>query len=226
MKKLAKVPLTHQPGERWTYGLNMDLLGYLIEVISGQPLDQFFKIRIFDPLGMKDTYFYLPASKHSRLVIVAGENEQREAIPLSDSVISLNGNININYPLTKGTLYAGGAGLVSTAFDYAIFMQMLLNNGTYNGKRLLSPKAVTMMRSEQFAPAYWNDKVMGLAFSIYTDKSVPKSAPSAGSYEGGGFFSSSFWIDPEKKIVAQIFLNQFGGTHGDIHNKFKVLVYA
>ena len=226
MKALAKLPLVHQPGEKWTYGLNSDLLGYLIEVVSGQTLDAFFRTRIFEPLGMKDAYFYLPKEKYSRLVRLSTENEKKESILMTENEFNLNGSVVVDYPKTNGTLFSGGGGLSCTALDYGIFMQMLLNNGEYNGKRLLSPTAVTMMRSPQFQPAYWDDKAMGLGVGIYTEKSVAKTPPSAGSFEWGGFFSSSFWVDPEKKVIAQLFINQFPHSHGEIHNKFKVLVYG
>ena len=226
MKKLATLPLLHQPGEKWTYGLNCDLLGYLIEVISGKTLDAFFRTRIFEPLGMKDTYFYLPKEKYNRLVRVSTENENKESVLLKDAEFNLNGNVVVDYPNTDGRLYSGGGGLSSTALDFGIFMQMLLNKGEYNGKRLLSPTSVKMMCSPQFQPAYWDDKVMGLGFGLYTEKSVAKTPPSAGSFEWGGFFSSSYWVDPEKKIIAQLFINQFPHSHGEIHNKFKVLVYG
>lgn len=226
MKKLAKLPLMHQPGEKWTYGLNMDLLGYLVEVVSGQSLDEFFRKRIFEPLGMKDTYFYLPKEKHNRLVRVSTENEKKESILFKETHFELNGRSTVDYPNANGKLYSGGAGLASTAYDYGLFMQMLLNGGTYNGKRLLSPTTVKMMHSPQFQPAYWDDKYMGLGVGIYTEKSIAKTPPGPGSFEWGGFFSSSFWVDPEKKIIAQLFINQFPHSHGEIHNKFKVLVYG
>ncbi|MCR6719253.1 MAG: beta-lactamase family protein [Chitinophagaceae bacterium] len=226
MKTLGKLPLMHQPGEKWTYGLNIDLLGYLIEVVSGQSLDEFLRTRIFEPLGMKDTYFFLPKSKYNRLVKVASENEEKESVFMKDRYFTMNGTVDVEYPATEGTFFSGGGGLNCTALDYGIFMQMLLNNGEYNGKRILSPTTVTMMRSPQFHPAYWDDKFMGLGVGIYTEKSVPKTPPSPGSFEWGGFFSSSFWVDPEKKIIAQLFINQFPHSHGEIHNKFKVLVYA
>ena len=224
MKKLGSLPLLHQPGEQWTYGLNTDLLGYLVEVVSGMSLDEFFSKRIFVPLGMKDTYFYLPKEKHNRLAVLYTENEQKQIVKAPDH-LNINGDFVSDYPNLAGTYFSGGGGLSSTAMDFAIFMQMLLNGGEYNGKRLLSRSAVTMMTVSQYDKLNWPDNKMGLGFSIATEKSLASSPLSPGSFSWGGMFSSSYWIDPKEKIVAQLFLNQYPQSHGEIHDKFKVLVY-
>ena len=224
MKKLGSLPLLHQPGEQWTYGLNTDLLGYLVEVVSGMSLDEFFSKRIFVPLGMKDTYFYLPKEKHNRLAILYTENEQKQIVKAPDH-LNINGDFVSDYPNLAGTYFSGGGGLSSTAMDFAIFMQMLLNGGEYNGKRLLSRSTVTMMTVSQYDKINWPDNKMGLGFSIATEKSLASSPLSPGSFSWGGMFSSSYWIDPKEKIVAQLFLNQYPQSHGEIHDKFKVLVY-
>ncbi len=224
IKILGTLPLLHQPGEKWTYGLNTDILGYLVEVLSGVSLDEFFRTRIFEPLGMKDTYFYLPKEKYSRLVKLNTEDKNREVVIMKESP-NLSGRVNKDYPAAPGTYYSGGGGLSSTALDYAIFMQMLVNNGEYNGKRILSPFAVRMMTTSQYDKINWPDTKMGLGFSLYTDKSVARSPLSPGSFEWGGMFSSTYWIDPKEKLVAQLFLNQYPNSHGEIHDKFKVAVY-
>ena len=224
MKKLGSLPLLHQPGEKWTYGLNTDLLGYLVEVVSGMSLAEFFKTRIFEPLGMKDTYFYLPKEKYGRLATLYAEDSLRHVIKAA-AEFDIKGDFNSNYPATQGTYFSGGGGLSSTALDYAIFMQMLLNDGEYNGKRILSRAAVKMMTVSQYDKLNWPENKMGLGFSLSTEKSLAVSPLSPGSFEWGGMFSSSYWIDPKEKIVAQLFLNQFPQSHGEIHDKFKVLVY-
>ncbi len=224
MKTLGSLPLFHQPGEQWTYGLNTDLLGYLVEVVSGMSLDEFFSKRIFGPLGMKDTYFYLPKEKHNRLAILYTENEQKQIVKASHQ-LNINGEFVSDYPVLAGTYFSGGGGLSSTAMDFAIFMQMLLNGGVYNGKRLLGRSTITMMTVSQYDKLNWPDNRMGLGFSIATEKSLASSPLSPGSYSWGGMFSSSYWIDPKEKIVAQLFLNQYPQSHGEIHDKFKVLVY-
>ncbi len=224
MKKLGSLPLLHQPGEQWTYGLNTDLLGYLVEVISGMSLDDFFRKKIFEPLGMKDTYFYLPKEKFNRLVTLYTEDSLKQVIKAAAS-FDIKGDFTTNYPATPGTYFSGGGGLSSTALDYAIFMQMLLNGGEYNGKRILSRSSVSMMTVSQYDKLNWPENKMGLGFSISTEKSVAVSPLSPGTFAWGGMFSSSYWIDPKEKIVAQLFLNQYPQSHGEIHDKFKVLVY-
>jgi CubicO group peptidase (beta-lactamase class C family) len=224
MKKLGSLPLLHQPGEQWTYGLNTDLLGYLVEVVSGISLDDFFRRKIFEPLGMKDTYFYLPKEKFSRLVTLYTEDSLKQVIKAAAS-FDIKGDFTTNYPATAGTYFSGGGGLSSTALDYAIFMQMLLNDGEYNGKRILSRSTVKMMTVSQYDKLNWPENKMGLGFSLSTEKSVAVSPLSPGTFAWGGMFSSSYWIDPKEKIVAQLFLNQYPQSHGEIHDKFKVLVY-
>jgi CubicO group peptidase (beta-lactamase class C family) len=225
MKKLGSLPLFHQPGEKFTYGLNTDLLGYLVEVVSGMPLDKFFSSRIFEPLGMKDTYFYLPKEKYSRLATLYTEDSTEHAVKMSDH-ISINGDFNSDYPNTEGTYFSGGGGLSSTAYDYAVFMQMLLNGGEFNGKKLLSRTAVRMMTSNQIgALSLSHGDKFGLGFEIVTPESSAYTPASAGTFSWGGMFSSNYWIDPKEKIVVQVFLNIFPNHHGDLHDKIKTLVY-
>lgn len=226
MKILGTLPIFHQPGEKWTYGLNTDVLGYVIEVVSGTSLDAFFRQRIFEPLGMKDTYFYLPSSKHNRLVTLYTENKEK-ALTKMPATSPLNGTFHANYPASAGTYFSGGGGLSSTAYDYALFMQMLLNEGEYNGKRLLSKAAVRLMTSNQIGSlSMWNGNKFGLGFEFIPESNGGRSVLSPGSYYWGGMFSSSYWIDPKERIVAQFFLNQYPNSHADIHEKFKALVYA
>lgn len=225
MKLLGSLPLFHQPGEKWTYGLNNDLLGYLIEVISGQSLDQFFAKRIFEPLGMKDTYFYLPAAKRQRLATLYTEDANGKVIK-APPTMSLNGEMITDYPAMEGTYFSGGGGLSSTAYDYAVFMQMLLNGGTYNGKQLLSPAAVRLMHTNQIGTIPFNGNAFGLGFEIIAEANAGKKLASVGTYSWGGMFSSSYWIDPKEKIVAQLFLNQYPTSHGELHDKFQTLVYS
>jgi CubicO group peptidase (beta-lactamase class C family) len=224
MKKLGAMPLFHQPGEKWTYGLNTDLLGYLVEVVSGQSLADFFSKNIFEPLGMNDTYFYLPKEKYNRLATLYTEDSTKH-IKKMDEYLDLNGKMYRDYPATAGTYYSGGGGLSSTAYDYAIFMQMLLNEGIYNGKRVLSRISVKMMTENQIGDIDFGDEKFGLGFGLHTEKGAGKTPVSVGSFDWGGMFSSSYWIDPKEKIVAQLFLNQFPNSHGEIHNKFKAMVY-
>ena len=226
MKKLGALPLFNQPGERFTYGLNTDVLGYLIEVVSGMPLDQFFKQRIFEPLGMNDTYFYLPASKQARLIALSTEDERKKLGKAADT-LTMNGTFYSNFPNSNGTYFSGGGGLSSTALDYSIFMQMLLNSGQYNGKRILSPASIRMMTANQIGPlTVGKGDKFGLGFEIVPQENEGKTPLSVGSFFWGGMFSSTYWIDPKEKIVAQLFINQYPMSHGEIHDKFKAMVYA
>ncbi|MFI5155535.1 MAG: serine hydrolase domain-containing protein [Chitinophagales bacterium] len=224
MKVLGGMPLFNQPGEKWTYGLNDDVLGYLIEVVSGISFDTFLKKNIFEPLGMKDTYFYLPREKHSRLAMLYTEDSTQHIVKALEHS-QINGDFYRDYPNMQGTYFSGGGGLSSTAYDYAIFMQMMINGGEYNGKRLLSRNTVRMMTMNQIGNLELGDNKFGLGFAIVTEAGSAKSPAPAGTYTWGGMFSSSYWIDPKDKIVAQLFLQLFPNSHADIHDKFKVLVY-
>ncbi len=225
MKKLGSLPLFHQPGEKFTYGLNTDLLGYLVEVVSGKSLSDFFRTMIFEPLGMKDTYFYLPKEKQGRLATLYTEDSTKHAVKMEPH-ISINGDFDRDYPNSDGTYYSGGGGLSSTAYDYAVFMQMLLNGGTYNGKKILSRNSVRMMTTNQINDlVVGNGDKFGLGFEVVTEKGSAHSPRQTGSFSWGGMFSSSYWIDPKEKIVAQLFLNIFPNSHGELHEKFQVMVY-
>lgn len=224
--KIARLPLEFQPGERWSYGLNIDVLGHLIERVSKQPLDKFLRQYILDPLSMNDTWFYLPSDRRSRLVALHGEDSTGKLYRMTKMTLP-DGSENLpDYPNENGRMFAGGAGLVSTAYDYAIFMQMILNGGIYNGKRVLSANSVGLMTTNQIGDLSVGNNKFGLGFAVYTQKSKAQFGVSAGSNDWGGAFSSSYWIDPEKKIVAQMFINQFPNSHAEIHDKFKVQVYS
>jgi CubicO group peptidase (beta-lactamase class C family) len=222
IKKLGSLPLVHNPGEKWTYGLNTDVLGYLIEVVSGMSLNDYFRKRIFEPLGMKDTYFYIPKEKQSRLAMLHGKDAADMPAELT-----LNGVFLRDYPnAAGGSFYSGGGGLVSTAYDYAIFMQMLLNGGDYNGKRLLSPATVHLMTINQIGDlSPGRSAKFGLGFQIVTEADEARNTVPLGTFSWGGMFASSYWIDPKNKIVAQFVLQNYPLSRGDIAEKFKVAVY-
>lgn len=222
MKVLAKLPLSFQPGEKWQYGLNSDLLGCLIEVISGMSLEDFFSAYIFKPAGMNDTYFNVPPSKHKRLATVYTEDEKKNIIPWSHSFR----NIDPDYPMMKMKYYSGGAGLSSTAFDYAIFMQMLLNGGVYNGKRILSRRSVELMTTSQLAPGMFWGGQMGLGFGITSEESAAKGPRYAGSFSWGGYYGTTYWADPKAGLVCLFLTQQTPNSHGDVEQKFESLVYA
>jgi CubicO group peptidase (beta-lactamase class C family) len=225
MNRLAKLPLMHQPGEKWTYGLNSDLLGCLVEVISGMSLNDFFRTKIFQPLGMNDTYFFIPQEKANRLVNLYREDSTGHLVKAEGKM--LNGPTLSNYPLLNSTYYSGGAGLSSTIYDYGIFLQMLLNNGRYNGKRLLSRNSVRIMTMNQIGEVpYRGDDKFGLGFQIVTDKSSGRMPAQAGTYSWGGAFATSYWVDPKEKMVLLFYRQLQGSTHGDVVEKFRALVYG
>ncbi len=228
--KLAGLPLFNQPGEKFQYGLNTDVLGYLVEVLSGIPLDKFLSERIFKPLGMKDTYFFIPKEKQSRLVNLYQQDSQGQ-LRLQDSVIKLNGNFYRDFPKTpNGSYFSGGAGLSSTAYDYAIFGQMMINGGEYNGTRIISPHTVRMMTRNQIGDIpMWgnpnNPNRFGLGFGVYTEKSESAYPVYAGTYDWAGMFASHFWVDPKAKVVAVFMRNVWPTTQWDFGDRVKVLVY-
>lgn len=222
IKQLAVLPLIHHPGERFTYGLNCDVLGYLVEVVSGKSFDVFMKERIFDPLGMKDTYFYVPEEKKDRLVIVHRETENGLE-PWGDSRFR---GISADYPLANGTYFSGGAGLSSTITDYAAFLQMLLNKGELNGKRILAEHTVDLMIRNQIGDLNLGQNKFGLGFEITTNEGQGRMGVSEGSFAWGGFFGTTYWADPEEKLVCLLFSQQWPFSHGEISDKFRVLVYS
>lgn len=217
IKILGKLPLTHQPGEKWTYGLNVDVVGYLVEIFSGEKLDQYLKRHIFEPLGMNDTWFYLPSEKQGRFVKVNTEDRSRHVRSMPQDYV--------NYPLLNGTYFAGGAGLSSTTKDYAIFLQMLLNKGEYNGKRLLSRRTVELMTTNQIGELDLGRNKFGLGFEITTAYGQAQLGVSEESFSWGGYFGTTYWADPKERLVCLLFMQQSPLSHGEIENRFKAMVY-
>ncbi|MET0571315.1 MAG: serine hydrolase domain-containing protein [Pedobacter agri] len=223
INKLGSLPLALQPGQKWQYSLSMDVLGRLVEVVSGLNLDQYFKEKIFIPLGMNDTYFALPKDKQARLATVYTEDAVTKTVkPWKDGTFP---GATINYPINGNGYFAGGAGLVSTSNDYGKFLQMLLNNGELNGKRVLSKRSVALMITNQLGNIPFGDNYFGLGFEIISEKGSRKLGQSAGSYGWGGFFGSTYWVDPQKKIVGQIYIQQWPFSHGQLSDQFKSLIY-
>ncbi|MBT2563133.1 beta-lactamase family protein [Pedobacter sp. ISL-68] len=223
INKLGTLPLVQNPGERFTYSLSIDVLGRLVEVVSGLSLDVFLRQRIFKPLGMEDTYFNLPVNKQSRLVQVYTEDKETSK-PVLWKDDTFPGS-TINYPINNNGYYAGGAGLVSTIKDYAIFLQMYLNGGEYNGHRILSRHTVEIVTKNQIGEIPFGDDKFGLGFQITTEKGNAKLGLSEGSFSWGGFFATSYWADPKEKISGLLFLQQWPFKHSELSDKFKVLVY-
>ncbi len=225
MNRLAKLPLMHQPGEKWTYGLNTDLLGCLVEVISGINLAEFFRTRIFEPLGMTDTYFSIPKNKSWRLVKLYREDSTGKLNKAESDL--LNGKtVTSDYPLEGSTYYSGGAGLSSTIYDYAVFLQMLLNNGIHDGKRILSRNSVRMMTMNQIGDLSRGDDKFGLGFQVITDRGSARTPSNTGTFSWGGAFSTSYWVDPKEKMVFLFYRQLQSSTHGDVVEKFRAMLYG
>jgi CubicO group peptidase (beta-lactamase class C family) len=222
IKKLAKLPLHHNPGENFTYSEGLDVLGYFIEIVSGMPFDEFLKTHIFDPLGMNDTRFYLPENKADRLVAVQQKVDDKwEKYPVTF--------YDTDYPI-KGakTYFAGGAGLSSTAKDYATFLQMYLNGGEYNGVRLLSRKTVDVILSNQIGNIWGDhsDTKFGLAFELVTEAGQNKGGlGSAGTFNWGGYFNTQYFADPKENIIGIIMKQTQGPVNDQTGWKFRQLVF-
>ena len=225
MKILGSLPLFHQPGEKFTYGLNTDVLGYLVEVVSGMNLKDFLHKRIFEPLGMKDTWFYLPAGKQNRLAMLYTEDTATKMPVKMPEKLSLYGDMYRDYPKMNGTYYSGGAGLSSSIYDYAIFLQMLLNGGEYNGKRLLSHNSVRMMTMNQIGDISRGPNKFGLGFGITTEKGSAQLPTQEGTFEWGGMFATTYWVDPKEKLIGLIYRNIWPTSWGNLGNLYKVMVY-
>jgi CubicO group peptidase (beta-lactamase class C family) len=219
IKILGTLPLKHVPGERFTYGLNTDVLGYLVEIWSGMSFDQFLKKRIFDPLGMKDTWFYLPSDKQNRLVPLYSGRDGK----LAKQTSTAYDNVNPDYPKLKGTYFSGGAGLSSTAEDYARFLQLFINQGQFNNVRLLSRKTVELMLTNQIPGL--SASPFGLGFGLETSSNDHVSVVSLGTFSWGGAFNTHYWADPKEKIIGLIFTNIYETSHWNIGDKFEVLTY-
>ena len=216
IKRLAALPLNGQPGEVYQYGYSTDVLGYLVEVISGMPLDRFFAERIFGPLKMNDTSFFLPPEKAARLVPVYG----------IDAKGVLGRGDQGDFVTGPRKCFSGGAGLLSTAGDYARLLQMFLNEGELDGVRLLSPKSVELMRANHTGAKYAGDTgAFGLGFWVMPDVGAFGELGSVGSYGWGSAYFPQYVVDPKEKIVALLMTQLRPAGGNDLNQKFKVMLY-
>ena len=218
MKEFAKLPLQAEPGSKWIYGDSLDVLGYLVERVSGQGLDAFIKERILDPLGMRDTHYWPPESKQSRraVLVVNGEDDSAR--------ISRE-------PIEAGqarTFISGASGLHTTAADYWRFCQMLLNGGEFGGKRLLGPRTVDLISDNHLerGTAFRPGLGFGLGFAVVTDRGRAGLPYSEGSFYWGGSQGTVFWIDPSEELVGILMVQVRPGGHLRLREKFGALVYS
>jgi CubicO group peptidase (beta-lactamase class C family) len=220
VRKLATAPLAHQPGTTWAYGYSTDVLGRLVEAVSGMPLDRFFESRIFQPLAMVDTGFHVPESKWDRLVTLDAPNADQ-------TVRRSEGPAQDGFKKPPGW-FSGGGGLVSTTRDYARFCQMLLNEGELYGVRILSKQAVQAMRTDclgdlpRSGPLLPKEYGFGLTFAIATSTG---DLGTKGTYRWGGAAGTRFWIDPEKDLFGIFMVNILPHTGLNYGDEFRKLVY-
>jgi CubicO group peptidase (beta-lactamase class C family) len=222
---LGKIPLLYQPGSRWVYSVSVDVLGRLVEVISGMPLDTFLAERMFTPLGMKDTFFQVPADKVSRF----GTNHNRNR---EGQLTVMDRPADSNYT-KEVTFFSGGGGLVSTAMDYLRYSQMMLNGGSLNGVQIVSPKTVELMASNHLQagvssgfgerPGAASTFAFGLGFGVATERPLD-SLGSKGEFNWGGAAGTIFWVDPEEELTAVLMVQMMSSPY-PLRTQFKNLVY-
>jgi CubicO group peptidase (beta-lactamase class C family) len=207
IRRLAKQPLQFQPGSAWVYGLSTDVLGVVVEKASGQDLATFFRERIFGPLKMTDTFFFVPEAKKDRLAALYLLGADRKLTRVGEEPVTLGDLVfSARYPCEKeGRYFSGGAGLVSTARDYTRFLQMLLNRGELDGVRLLKPETVQRMTRNQIGDISIYIKehgdCFGYGFGVVTEAGQRGGPASVGSYSWGGIFHTYFWVDPKKELI-------------------------
>ena len=226
--KLSKLPLAHQPGTFWEYGMSTDVLGRIVEVVSGMPFDRFVEERIAGPLGMHDTAFYLSAAQSSRLA----------ELQVDPATGRRPGASAEDLTKEKQKWFSGGGGLLSTASDYARFCQMLLNRGELNGVRLLSPKTIAVMTSDQLppgiprpgheemAPTPEMGQSFGLGFAVRTDAGHSPVSGSVGDYFWAGAYGTYFWIDPQENMFAVMMTQMPFPQAGPYRRAMRELVYG
>jgi len=227
IKKLASLPLLFQPGDVWEYSFADDVLGYLVEKVSGMPLDRFLEERVFKPLGMKDSYFFLPEDKVSRLAAAYTYYPEKGLQVIPDNAVIKEGGFSYSadYPYRgPRTYFSGGGGLCATTEDYYRFCQMMLNKGELNGARLLSRKSVELM-SEDHIQGKVDTFGYGLGFGVNSEERYLTELGSIGGYYWGGFYDTSFVIDPKEDMVA-VFMAQLHPTGGlNVDSKVIRLAY-
>ena len=235
VRKLGKMPLRHEPGTRWHYSVAVDVQGRLIEVVSGRSLDQFFRERIFEPLGMKDTFFAVPDREWDRVAVLYSPEGTGEG---SDLFLSADGKKKPLVPADPeradrgyregATHFSGGGGLVSSAMDYLRFAQMMLNGGELDGTRILSRKSVELMTTDHLGdiPGLWSPGYgFGLGFAVLEDLGATGALGSVGEYNWGGAAGTRFWVDPEEKLIGIFMIQILPHTGLEYGTEFRSFAY-
>ena len=222
INRLATLPFDAQPGERFVYGYNTDILGRVVEVVSGLSLDEFFRRRIFEPLKMADSHFFLPREKAARLATVYGVKGDGTVERMPDRLRVGQGE----YVDGPRMCFSGGAGLLSTASDYGRLLQMLLNGGQLDGARILSPAAVAAMTSNQVGSLYLNGQVgFGLGFEIVEHVGRAGRLTAVGAYGWGSAYYSTYVVSPGDDMIAVFFSQTIPAMGLDVQDKFKSLAF-
>jgi CubicO group peptidase (beta-lactamase class C family) len=220
MERLATLPFVAQPGERFVYGYNTDILGCVVERVTGAPLDEVIRTRITDPLGMKDTHFFLPTDKRARLTAVYANGADMKITRAPDGPRGQG-----DYVDGPRRSFSGGAGLLSTARDYARFLQMLLNGGTLDGARVIGPKTIQLMTTNQTGTLYsQTGQGFGLGFSILQQAGADGRVESVGTFGWGGAYGSTYEVDPKEHLVL-VFMIQLLPSRSNVPATFPMLVY-
>jgi CubicO group peptidase (beta-lactamase class C family) len=230
VRRLASLPLHHQPGTAWEYGLNTDVMGRLIEVVSGRSLDGFFAGRIFHPLKMTETYFLLPEAERDRLAALYEPGQDGKIKRAADGQ-TVRGQLiysaNAAYRQREG-YFSGGAGLLSTASDYARFLQMLLNRGELDGVRILRPETVDAMTRDQTGGLPLSIPVHGFAFGygfgVATQPSADVKKDPMGTFGWGGIYYTDFWVDPKDQVIGVMMTQIYPTGHLKLRDGFHQLV--
>ena len=230
VRRIASAPLLFEPGSAWQYGLSTDVLGRLVEVVSGQPLDEFLTERLFLPLDMYDTHFRVPATKHGRLATVYRHDADGNLERVPDGVQTDRSVVyGIDYPYNDDMrLLSGGGGLTSTVRDYSRFLQMVLNGGSLGGQRILSRKTVELMTTNQTDRLGVSRDYPGRSWSLafeYEDGPAATGLPgSPGLVRWDGLYNTYYWVDPEEELVALLFTQHY--PFGiELRHRFRVLMY-
>ncbi|MDE2876313.1 MAG: serine hydrolase [Gemmatimonadota bacterium] len=221
--RMGALPFQAQPGERFVYGYATDILGALVEEVSGRTLDDFLRSRIFEPLDMRDTHFYLPPGKEDRLASVHGHNAEGELVRSPEGP---GMNTQGEYVTGPRQSFSGGAGLLSTARDYARFLQMMLNGGALGGARILSPASVALMTANHVGELMGGASGFGLGFRVRLDLGAAGQPGSVGDYGWGGAYHTTFWVDPAERLVVVYFTQRSSFRPVDDHAKLRALVYG
>lgn len=231
--RLARQPLLFQPGTRWNYALNTDVLGRVVEVVSGQSLAEFMQERIFAPLGMHETAFWVPDARAGRLVVPYMPDSVGKLVPMRAETQSFSeGRLMLAGAGSHGsrTFFSGGAGLVGTGGDYLRFLQMLANGGELDGVRLLSRKTVELMTASHTGDLTGDPlgpgNGFGLGFQVLLDPGTAGEYGSPGTYSWGGIYGTTFWVDPKEHLVGVMMLQRFPTTGIRLRGLFRALTYA